>query len=94
METDQETEKKQDKYVTNLIEEKQDKYAKDLTEQIRSTKTADEIKDLQNSVEEIKHEINDLKFCIKQFIEMLTTPSYEEDDDEDEYEGEDAEEDF
>jgi len=72
------------------IEEKQqDKYAKDLTNKITTTTTADEIKDLQNSVKEIKHEMNELKFCIKQFIEMLSTPSYEEDDDNDEYEGED-----
>ena len=44
-------------------------------------------------MEEIKHEMNDLKFCIKQFIEMLSAPSYEEDDNNDEYEGEDDRED-
>jgi peptidoglycan hydrolase CwlO-like protein len=95
----------------NHAKQQQDKYAKELTEQINATNTANEIKDLQNSVKEIKTEMNDLQnslkelnnkfqdleFGIKQFIEMLTTPSYEyEDEDNDEYEddgeGEDAEE--
>jgi predicted RNase H-like nuclease (RuvC/YqgF family) len=57
-----------------------DKYKKDLTEKINTTNTGNDIKELQNSVKEIKHEINELKFCIKQFIEMLTMQSYEEDD--------------
>ncbi len=47
--------------------------------------------DLQNSVKELNNKLQDLEFCIKQFIEMLSTPSYEEDgEDEDEYEGEDT----
>jgi hypothetical protein len=91
----------------NHAKQQQDKYAKDLSEQINATNTDNEIKHLQNSVKEIKTEMNDLQnslkelnnkfqdleFGIKQFIEMLTTPSYEyednEDEDNDEYEGED-----
>ncbi len=71
------------------------------TEQTQSTKTDNEIKeikteikDLQNSVKELNNKLQDLEFCIKQFIDMLSTPSYEEDDnDNDEYEGEDEGED-
>ena len=56
--------------------------------EIKEIKT--EIKDLQNSVKELNNKLQDLEFCIKQFIDMLSTPSYEEDDiDADEYEGED-----
>lgn len=58
-----------------------DKYAKDLTEQIHCTKTYNEIKELQNSVKEIKNEMKELIFCIKQFIDMLSMPSYEEEED-------------
>jgi predicted RNase H-like nuclease (RuvC/YqgF family) len=82
-----------------------DKYARNLTEQISTTNTENEIKDLQNnakknkteiqelqnSVKELNNKIQNLEFGIKQFIEMLSTPSYEEDDEDiDEYEGEDT----
>jgi type II restriction/modification system DNA methylase subunit YeeA len=90
----------------NHAKQQQDKYATNLTEQINTTNTDNEMKNLQNNVKEIKTEIQDLQnsvkemnnkfkdleFGIKQFIEMLTTPSYE-DEDNDEYEGEDDEED-
>lgn len=56
--------------------------------EIKEIKT--EIKELQNSVKELNNKLQDLEFCIKQFIELLSTPLYEEDDnDNDEYEGED-----
>jgi hypothetical protein len=71
--------KKSDFYKQSVLTNK-DKYKKDLTEKINTTNTGNDIKELQNSVKEIKHEINELKFCIKQFIEMLTMQSYEEDD--------------
>jgi len=44
--------------------------------EIKEIKT--EIKELQDSVKELNNKLQDLEFCIKQFIEMLSTPSYEE----------------
>jgi hypothetical protein len=61
---------------------------KDLQNNVNEIKT--EIQDLQNSIKEMNNKFKDLEFGIKQFIEMLTTPSYE-DEDNDEYEGEDDE---
>lgn len=57
---------------------------KELQDSVNEIKT--EMNDLQNSVKELNNKFQDLEFGIKQFIEMLSAPS----NDDDEYEGEDT----